>query len=225
MNQYENEDRRKSDRRVSPALAEFALEERGELLARIAELEEHVKKFIGLTDAFQVLAKVDQSINDRNSRLMKLEQQRGGVALPDRESDVIEDPAGYDEGWNACLDEVARLNPPRNAVAVLPDVETSPVLHSAWLRLTGEHQPSVDDLKRHYIAISEALNDLNPPGECVAVNERAAFAAHVRAEGGLVGWMLGWNGEQYEYQPIQDRWRSWQARALLAQHGKAVGDE
>lgn len=79
--------------------------------ARIAELEEHVKKFIGLTDAFQVLAKVDQSINDRNSRLMKLEQQRGGVALPERKPwrTLGQATQVKAEGWNECLDAIAAL--------------------------------------------------------------------------------------------------------------------
>jgi len=32
------------------------------------------------------------------------------VVMPERQSDVIEDPAGYDEGWNACLDKFESLN-------------------------------------------------------------------------------------------------------------------
>ena len=50
-----------------------------------------------------------------NARLRKelaaLKAQPVGVVLPDRASDEITDPAGYDEGWNACLDEVSSLNP------------------------------------------------------------------------------------------------------------------
>ncbi|MCV0420113.1 MAG: hypothetical protein K5804_17870 [Microbacterium sp.] len=97
MNQYENEDRRKSERRVSPAIAEFALEERGELLARIEVLRKSMKM-----DAETIAAK--------DARIADLEQQRGGVVLPARcmELTFTERPTNYAIGWNACLDEVAR---------------------------------------------------------------------------------------------------------------------
>ena len=43
--------------------------------------------------------------------------------------------------------------------------------------------------------------------------EREAFSEKMRSRGGLVDWMLGWNGERYEYQPTQDCWEYFQAGA------------
>lgn len=48
-------------------------------------------------------------------------------------------------------------------------------------------------------------------------DERADFLEHVRKDGGLIEWALGWNGERFEYPPIQSRWEAWQARAALEQ--------
>lgn len=65
---------------------------------------------------------IAEVIEQQAARIAELEQQRGGVVLPERK-----DPEGYSKGspdWHAahaqneCLDEVARLNPPGECVAV-----------------------------------------------------------------------------------------------------------
>lgn len=52
--------------------------------------------------------------------------------------------------------------------------------------------------------------------------ERELFVALIEKQGGLVAWMLGWDGNRFEYPPIQSRWETWQARAALQPAGVAV---
>ena len=119
--------------------------------ARIAELEQQRQFWRGITK--QLGYKCEQH-----------EQQRGGAVLPEQKILDYGHSDAFVAGYNTCLDEVARLN---------------------------------------------------PPGECVAV-PRELLRCVVGADASM-----GANAFQ-----LADGWKAMdELRALLAQQGKAVGDE
>lgn len=86
------DDRRKSDRRVSPAIGDFALEERGKLLARIAELEKLNYDFLGRIEHwYQLCAEVqvqrDHYRAERDSRDARIEFLEKVITVIDEDLD------------------------------------------------------------------------------------------------------------------------------------------
>jgi hypothetical protein len=45
-----------------------------------------------------------------NAELAALKSQPSGVVLPEYKGGELTDPAGFDEGWDCCINEVSRLN-------------------------------------------------------------------------------------------------------------------
>jgi hypothetical protein len=90
------------ERFVPTAVAEFAVEERAQLLERIAEQAREIERLV--TSLHRALM--------GSAELAALKAQPSGVVLPERKQAVRGDVLSFQsEGWNACLDEVARLNP------------------------------------------------------------------------------------------------------------------
>lgn len=103
---------------VSPAVSEHAMLEsvpalRAAVSERDARIEEQAREIERLTLAASVSA---ADANDAERELAALKAQSSGVALPDRHSRKEAFECGgvaqeqFVTGWNACLDEVARLN-------------------------------------------------------------------------------------------------------------------
>lgn len=138
-------------------------------------------------EAAELIDEHEATIAQQAARLAELEQQRGGVVLPGRRTAGNDLARSYVDGWNACLDEVARLNPPGECVAVRRDVLAD--LVSLW-----------------------AING----------NGRSGSPNHSHTTPGI--WDQG-NPEGIAGQPCAECAIYDAARSILAQQGKAVGDE
>lgn len=157
-----------------------------------------VELFVGAPELHEVVLASDYDA--LAARIAALEQQRGGVVLP--EPDEIHqmafeegEPDEGGDGYHFDADEfdlfaqrlmgdVARLNPPGDGVN--------------WKAVAGEQKTIIEGLQAR----------LNPPGECVAV-QRELLSRIVKCyEDGMSIY-----GECEEL------------RTILAQQGKAVGDE
>lgn len=67
----------------------------------------------------------------------------------------------------------------------------------------------------YYDEARAALSASAKPSAPVERDERAEFVAHMRKQGGLIEWALGWDGARFEHPPTQGKWETWQARAAL----------
>lgn len=114
------------EKKIHPAIAEFAIEDRQELLAQLAEQAREIDEFSDLLERhgrLQVCASgVAKERDALRAELAALKQPiSGAVVMPDRKAATVawgydmggNYDEGYAEGFNDCLDEVARLNPSR----------------------------------------------------------------------------------------------------------------
>ncbi|HET8790986.1 MAG TPA: hypothetical protein VFM75_07215 [Modicisalibacter sp.] len=119
------EDRRKGDRRVSPAVAEFALQERGELLARIEDQEREIER---------LSVRLRSALLDSAELAALKSQQLIGVALPERKE--LDGNGGWRDieasAHNACIDEVAELNSPSVSAGVVDERSAFEVESEGW---------------------------------------------------------------------------------------------
>lgn len=104
------------ERVIPPAVAEFAVEERQRLLDRIAELEAHCVR-LGQGEAERYWEnrwrEVDAELAALKAQLQAAPAESGAISMPDRKDAWLEHGDGFHwaNGFNECLDEVARLNP------------------------------------------------------------------------------------------------------------------
>lgn len=155
-----------------------------------------------------------------------LSAQRGGVVLPERkpvpdQSIFVGRPAAYAQAFdeakahNRCLDEVARINPPRKFRLGDPVRKTKGSqwsgrvvgFYSTELTPDGYAVESFTEKGSVQIYPGSALEPCEEPGECVAVpRELATRLCHT---------------DYYTHLMARRELRN----QLLAQQGKAVGDE
>lgn len=156
-------DRQKADRRIPPAVAQLAIEERAELLARIAELEAQCAAWKSRSE--RRVADI-QFLSERHAaEVYRLKAQpSAGVVLPERADigniAVILGATGLYGSvntwsaeliYNSALDEVARLNTARAAVAPF-QVRVFP-----WLLECFGDAIAGDTMERNHRFLEEAL--------------------------------------------------------------------
>ena len=140
--------------------------ENGKLHARVADLEAEAAQKDERISIFESNLPAWGSLRLELAALK--EQQRGGAVLPERQSPgdewhgVMKDRA---IGWNACLDEVARLNPTGECVAVPREL-----LELEWLRAfhrccAGITEQMADSPKSAFARLVEAVKDTAQHGK------------------------------------------------------------
>jgi hypothetical protein len=178
-----NKERRTAERRVTPAVGEFAVQERAQLLARVDEQAREIGRLKANLD------ECDGGRWELRAALSALKAQPSGVALPGLATAVLDAFASFERYGADCF------------------FENNPMIQASILEELAE------------------LARLNSsPVSDGAVDERAAFEAHMRI-GGYSNPDKHPDGS-YVSSAMELWWQGWKARAQMpSQGGEAVATD
>lgn len=243
-----NEERRKSERRVPPAVVEFAVKERQQLLEKIADQAREIERLKAGQESL-ILVRDDYKRQAGEYRTLwskaVVKPRPHGLVLPERD-DVIRKAVGMcnripgSTTWNAAeyaYDEfVARLN--SSPVSAGDDAltcdycgaETEDPWHGSGM---------LDGAESRHIHACDGCRHMLPSVSAGVVDERAAFEVWARKHNQSLidddidqpeDINLDKQAGVYIWANAESAWMAWQARAALTasapNHGEQVrGDE